>query len=135
MNVAIRCCCGAAFEVHSNYSYNVQIAQSQFLEKHSACKPSLDVNVSNSKTLPCVLEFAQAMEGKLALNRHKGDREAWLKDDPSALVTRLYDEVNELSDAVKDKGPGEVLGEAADVANFAMMIADVCRERAAKSES
>jgi NTP pyrophosphatase (non-canonical NTP hydrolase) len=65
--------------------------------------------------------FAQQMERKLRANDH---RPGWMNDSPEALLRRLREEVDELEAVVKANGPG-VVGEAADVANFAMMIAEV----------
>lgn len=89
-----------------------------------------------SATRPWVDAFADAMERKLALNRHKGDREGWQKKAGSQLTIMLRHEVAELCDAVErarplDSGKPEgaaarlaVVNECADVANIAMMIAD-----------
>lgn len=104
----------------------------KLLEKNLPAAMALDgmakvERESGSATLPWVLRFAHEMEGKLAKNRHKGDREGWRKDDALALLKRLEDEVRELRDAVELRDTSErITGEAADVANFAMMIADVC---------
>lgn len=84
----------------------------------------------SSPTIPHVLKFAEAMEGKLAKNRHKGDREGWLKNDPWELFNRLRVEVKELDLALTHcQSPDEVLKECADIANFAMMVADSYRHR------
>jgi len=88
---------------------------------------------------PEVRAFAELMEQKLRENDHKG---GWKKELPSLdLLPRLREETEELDDAISHWGaqvnwgkaalylPGciERVGrEAADVANFAMMIADVC---------
>lgn len=79
---------------------------------------------------PKVLAFAHLMEAKLRENDYKG---GWQKDKPSALLKRLREEADELDAAIQpgtrgDIGPwrGLVGNEAADVANFAMMVADVC---------
>jgi hypothetical protein len=65
------------------------------------------------------------MEHKLALNRHKGDRTGWLNSEVDLLLDRMDDEVEELNEAVGNLEPiAKVVVEAADVANFAMMIAD-----------
>ena len=77
---------------------------------------------------PEVAAFAMLMEEKLLLNDH---RPGWKNDDVHALIARLYEEARELVQAI---GEGvdpavvhaEIGREAADVANFAMMIADVC---------
>ena len=93
-------------------------------------------NLDESPTWPYVLAFAKRMEAKLAKNRHKGDRDAWMKDDGSALFARLEEEVDELQESLRlcrnSIRIGNVvaferqgiINEAADVANFAMMIAD-----------
>lgn len=75
-----------------------------------------------------VTKFVELMRLKLEKNRHKP---GWKKDDPLALFKRLLEEATELYDAVVLRGndyhAAEAIGlEAADVANFAMMIADVC---------
>ena len=68
---------------------------------------------------PTVYWFALEMVRKLDSNKpKKGGREGWENDDPLALLGRLREEVEELSAARND------IGEAADVANMAMMVAD-----------
>ncbi len=94
-----------------------------------------------SPTRPWVLAFAREMEAQLAENRHKGDREGWARTSAEWLLTRLKEEVRELEDVLArnepcgcrsvgecwHNQPGEeaVRVECADVANFALMIADV----------
>lgn len=69
--------------------------------------------------------FARGMERELQKNDHKG---GWEYCKPSWLLRRLRAETNELERAVKGKKDWEtVLSEAADIANFAMMIADNAR--------
>lgn len=80
---------------------------------------------------PVVMRFAEAMERELRENDHKGgwDDESWRQ-----LLPRLKEESNELRDMLRG-GPSKwltyanfaecILSEAADIANFAMMIADV----------
>lgn len=91
---------------------------------------------------PEVAAFAQALEAQLRANDHKS---GWKGDSVSSLMERLKEEVDELVKALcshlieygrAKRGTEEpllfadtefeVLKEAADVANFAMMIADVC---------
>lgn len=95
-----------------------------------------------SQTWPYVLAFARRMEAKLEKNRHKGNREGWLGDAPETLLGRLREEVRELELALmpglggmnplqlEQLNRGDIAerraNEAADVANFAMMIADTC---------
>ena len=75
----------------------------------------------------CVLRFAVEMERKLRANDHKG---GWDDDEVEDLLARIPEETAELERAleryysVHTQGPDEVVGEAADVANFAMMVAD-----------
>lgn len=72
-----------------------------------------------------VRDFAEAMEMALQENAWKGH---WRHCTGTYLFNRLRGEVNELARA---KDAAERLKEAADVANFAMMIADNAKRRAA----
>jgi NTP pyrophosphatase (non-canonical NTP hydrolase) len=83
---------------------------------------------------PEVLAFAQAMEVELRENDGKG---GWEDCGTEWLLHRMTEERRELTEAVKRRHAAlgatskretaaAVLSEAADVANFAMMIADVC---------
>lgn len=78
---------------------------------------------------PVVLEFAKAMARKLEHHRpKKGGRDGWASDSSGALLLRLRQEVDELDGALfAEVEPIDVLGEAADVANMAMMVADAYR--------
>lgn len=71
-----------------------------------------------------VLKLASWMEHKLSKNRHKGDREGWLKAPIAALVRHLDEEVAELKRALESDKGYDIMCEAADVANLAMMVAD-----------
>lgn len=97
----------------------------------------------NNAMLPAVREsvnwFSKEMEAKLALNDHKG---GWASCDVRWLLNRLEDEFYELENVIltreserhlRSAGEGlsivdtdneSIIKEAADVANFAMMIAD-----------
>lgn len=79
---------------------------------------------NESPTWPHVFAFALRMEAKLAKNRHKGDRSGWLKDSPHSLWDRIGDESQELFEALEGDNVEAVWNESADVANFAMMVAD-----------
>ena len=84
-----------------------------------------------SGTLKYVEAFARLMESKLAENRHKGDRDGWQTISSEELLQLLRDEVDELSVAlIRNRAPNArtrkaVRRECADIANFALMIADV----------
>ena len=87
---------------------------------------------------PEVLAFAELMEKKLRENDHKG---GWENCEPEWLLKRLREEVRELTDAVDEQLAYNMSGarsiedappvfmsigdEAADVANFALMVADI----------
>ena len=82
--------------------------------------------MSDGYVRPEVRAFADAMEERLAANDHKP---GWIGDSPHALLARLREEATELQVVLNSSAtPGRetILREAADVANFAMMIADVC---------
>lgn len=72
---------------------------------------------------PEVVAFANAMEAQLRANDHKP---GWKHDSPESLRMRIYDEWMELTEALRSipRNENVILKEAADVANFAMMIAD-----------
>jgi len=71
---------------------------------------------------PEVKDFAYAMEAELVENDHKGH---WRDAPIEQLLDHLEDEVKELKAAIKlQMHPDEVLSEAADLANLAMMVAD-----------
>ena len=70
-----------------------------------------------------ILRFAMDMERELLENDHKS---GWSGMPLGYLLRRVRQEVEELSKAIAEKK--NVVGEAADVANFCMMIADNWRE-------
>lgn len=85
---------------------------------------------------PEVQRFAELMELKLRANEHKG---GWEEDEAHALIERAREEIKELEEAVTSEAYAYVTGrstpamrrtiadEAAAVANFMLMVADVCR--------
>ncbi len=73
----------------------------------------------------CSTELANFIDGmvyKLAKNAHKGK---WEDLDLAGALSRLEDEVRELEEAIKEGNRIEIILEAADIANFAMMVASV----------
>jgi hypothetical protein len=74
------------------------------------------------KLRPEVAAFAMLMEAEL---RKHDDRPGWKKENVQWLYSRLIDELQELFVAIPTQVAGTIGKEAADVANFAMMIADV----------
>lgn len=72
---------------------------------------------------PEVMEFARAMEERLRANEHKG---GWKHIHRDVLATMLQGEVDELLSAIRAGADNAIRDEAADVANFAMMLVDVC---------
>jgi NTP pyrophosphatase (non-canonical NTP hydrolase) len=73
---------------------------------------------------PAVQRFAAEMERKLLENDHKG---GWRQCSTGYLLRRLATETKELRAAIKARPNDQVAitREAADVANFCLMIADV----------
>lgn len=71
---------------------------------------------------PEVQWFAERMELALRRNRHKG---GWKKEYYTYLFDRLGEEAKELSASLCEPFPEKTIYEAVDVANFAMMIADL----------
>lgn len=78
-------------------------------------------------TRESVVWFGAQMEVKLRGNDHKG---GWENVGAAKLFTLLLGEVEELREAVlEEHTPPRLIDEAADVANFAMMIADNARRQ------
>ena len=73
------------------------------------------------KLRPEVQWFAERMEVKLRSNDWKG---GWRKMTPTEILARIREETDELEDGLRG-GAVNVMLEAVDVANFAMMLADV----------
>lgn len=73
-----------------------------------------------------VKEFAQAMERELRNNAHKG---GWENCTSEYLWLRVNSELGELADVLShgntDAQKKKYLAEAADVANFLMMLCDI----------
>jgi len=88
-------------------------------------------NVGEVHIRKTVRDFALLMEIKLRKNEHKG---VWSKCNQEYLLTRLDEEVRELHECFFFYSPGDmnffidaqhedkIPGEAADVANIAMML-------------
>ncbi|WP_242466756.1 hypothetical protein [Brevibacillus brevis] len=136
---------GAVFEVDStdwnngyyrDYGYHA-VCKTENKETW-ICVKHADFGTKYKKYLPIreeVLWFAEQMEAKLKENDHK---EGWNGCGIFWLKNRLIEEVNELSDAMDAGHNSEsgldvenIIREAADVANFAMMIADKAKKRLA----
>jgi hypothetical protein len=84
-------------------------------------------NSESANIRPEVMKFAEAMERKLKLNEYKVgwkgmDGRAWWTMSPEDLMTRVEEELEEVKSCESDS---ELLGEAADVSNFLMMLCDV----------
>jgi NTP pyrophosphatase (non-canonical NTP hydrolase) len=82
----------------------------------------------DSRWRPVVRIFADAMEREFRANDHKP---GWGDSDAKEMIARLDAEVGELKSVVEGSksfanDSAEILSEAADVANFALIVADVC---------
>ena len=80
---------------------------------------------------PCVdlrsqlSDFASQCELKLQKNDHKTE---WVRLPVEALIRKLEIELEELKVAIQYEGVTDAMGEAVDVANFAMMLWDRLRQ-------
>lgn len=72
--------------------------------------------------------FTDAMKAKLAANMHKGRN--WESLDLEAILARLKDEVEELRQAIAGGNTVEIVLEAADIGNFAMIASHIAARRA-----
>ena len=73
------------------------------------------------KLRPEVQWFAERMEVKVRSNDWKG---CWQNMTPTEILARIREDTDELEDVLRG-GAVNVMLEAVDVANFAMMLADV----------
>lgn len=99
--------------------------------ENAGLRSALEVNEAFERVRPAVAWFAGQMEAKLRENDAKSD---WLEMPPDDLFALLLDESDELSGelmqwagwsgAGRGSSPERIVREAADVANFALMIAD-----------
>lgn len=75
---------------------------------------------------PEVLAFARVMSAKIDGHNHDRGEYGWRTATPARLMEWLEGYVTALSYALDASTMDAVLGKAANVANLAMMIADVC---------
>jgi phosphoribosyl-ATP pyrophosphohydrolase len=71
--------------------------------------------------------FAEQMHRKLTENRHK--KFSWRKESGHSLFRKLRKECVELEEAMERRDKDDIIKECADVANFAMMIADNAKRK------
>lgn len=74
---------------------------------------------------PDLQRFFDAMIYKLRRNKHKG---RWENLSVENTFKALQGELTELDDAIKEGSTMEVLMEAADVGNFALILANIAVE-------
>lgn len=77
-------------------------------------------------------QFAHAMKEKLR-KREKDYPDGWKSSNIHTLFEHLLSEVDELQKSISD-GTSSILNESVDVANIAMMIADVSGELNARGD-
>lgn len=70
--------------------------------------------------------FLSLMEAELHANSAKGDRPGWLAMSREVALLEIYWHTAKLSAAVKNGDAERIREHAADVANMAMMLLDVC---------
>lgn len=75
--------------------------------------------------VPDLQRFFDAMVYKLRRNAHKG---RWEDMDLNDALPRLREEVDELQEAIAAGSTMEITMEAADVANFALIVANIALE-------
>ena len=70
--------------------------------------------------------FVSVMVEKLHKHRGKGH---WDKIDINEALSRMHEETEELAEAIKEEDYKEIHREAADVANFALILSSVLRRK------
>ena len=116
----------------SDYIYvvnpGIYFGESTHLEIQLAKELGLPIEYmfSAAPVRPEVLKFTQNMETKLRANDHKN---GWTDIGLTRLFELLIGETTELAEALEEDDARNVIAECADVANYAMMIADNVRRR------
>ena len=118
ITVARDCCMGDCSREHRR-----ECGAPMPCEQHAAYAPAVRPEPADRPEAALVARLAGEMRAKLAARRHKG---GWRGESTTWLAQRLRDEADELEAAVIDRKPvADVWAEAADVAAFAAMVADV----------
>lgn len=106
----------------SDYKFKLglALAREQELIKRVA---QLEASQKYDDTL---LPFLALMRKELHANSHKGDRDGWLGMTSGAALEEVEHHRQKLFYAVSTSNPDAIKEHAADVANCAMMVADVC---------
>lgn len=73
-----------------------------------------------------LLPFLALMRKELHANSHKGDRDGWLKMDVGRATHEIYHHYEKLENAAGSRDFPQIAEYCADLANCAMMLADVC---------
>lgn len=72
--------------------------------------------------------FAERMEGRLAKFDQTCGEDGWKNDDYDFFLGRIDETKHDLAIAIKQGDGNLAIKEATDLANFAMMVADIVRE-------
>lgn len=70
--------------------------------------------------------FVAMMEKELHANAGKGDRPGWLAMSAGECLLEIYYHLSKLQKAIKDSDGDRIAEYSANVANMAMMAADIC---------
>lgn len=97
-----------------------------------ACKKCQTRFVPKPAVRDEIMFMAVEMEKKLA---EHPDRPGWQNEARGYLFNRLLAEVRELHEAVEFGSEMEIIKESADVANFAMMLADNAKREMVENEN
>lgn len=73
-----------------------------------------------------LVPFKRLMETELHANAAKGDRPGWLSMTAEQCLLEIYYHVSKLQKAARDGNGDRIKENTADVANMAMMLADIC---------
>lgn len=73
-----------------------------------------------------LMPFIAMMRAELHANSGKGDRPGWLGMTAEQCLLEIYYHVSKLQKAVRDGNGDRITENTADVANMAMMLADIC---------
>lgn len=107
-------------------TFAIKYPTGRFRKLAAAPQPTANPGALSGKYSDVLVPFVAMMDAELHANAGKGDRPGWLAMDRKTALLEIYYHVAKLQKAARDDEPARIREYAADVANMAMMLADVC---------
>lgn len=115
-----------ASEYTTSATHQAEVERIAFAALNGAQPPTQAQHGVPGKYDDVLLPFLKSMEHELHANAKKGDRPSWMQMDRKTALLEIYYHLGKLQKATSDNDPAGIVEYAADVANMAMMLVDVC---------